>query len=86
MFEKKIIISNQAGLHARPAFLLVDLAAKYNSEAYIEKNGENFNIKSIVEVLCAGVFPGDSICLRVSGSDAEVAGSELAAFLENLPD
>ncbi len=51
MFEKKIVVHNQLGLHARPAALLVETANRFQSEITIQKGKQKVNAKSIMGVL-----------------------------------
>ena len=43
--EYKIV--DEAGLHARPASVLVQTAAKFPNESFIEFNGKKLTLKSI---------------------------------------
>ena len=43
MMEIEVEIKNNAGLHARPSALFVQIANKYNSEIKIISNGEEIN-------------------------------------------
>ena len=40
MTEKKVTITNRAGIHARPAAMLVQTANQFASEIYIEKDSD----------------------------------------------
>ena len=53
--EKKFIITDEAGLHARPATVLVNTASQYDSEIYLEYKGRKVNLKSIMGVMSLGV-------------------------------
>ncbi len=46
MTQIQITLNNKAGLHARPAGLLVRLLNEYKSEVTVEKNGRNVNCKA----------------------------------------
>ncbi|MCH7761722.1 HPr family phosphocarrier protein, partial [candidate division TA06 bacterium] len=43
MIERKVVIRNQLGLHARPAALFVKIASKYLSRVTISKDGIEVN-------------------------------------------
>ncbi len=80
--EQKILITNKLGLHARPAALFVQTAAKFDSSIYIKKTGEAVNAKSIMNILSLGVEAGTTILLIAEGDDAERAIGELRKILE----
>ena len=51
MIEKVVPIVNKAGMHTRPASVLVKIASKYKSDFYIVKDGFQINGKSIIGVM-----------------------------------
>ena len=51
MVERIVTIRNRAGMHARPAALLVKTASSFTSKVYIEKDNERVNGKSIMGVI-----------------------------------
>jgi len=59
MTEKQVTIKNRAGIHARPAAMIVQTAGKFASRINMIKENETINAKSImgieqaVEALCA---------------------------------
>ena len=79
--EKEIIVRNLQGLHARPAALFVQTAAKFNSEIMIRKGEEIVNGKSIMGILMLGVQHLAPIVVIANGDDAERAIIELEEFL-----
>lgn len=73
MPEMTLTITNKVGLHARPAALFVQTAAKFASNISVA-NGESVaNAKSILEVLMLGVDQGTEIVIRAEGEDSFVA-------------
>lgn len=69
MIEKKIEIINNAGLHTRPAATIVKIAAQFNSEFYIMKDGMNINGKSIIGVMTLAAAKGSELTLTFEGDD-----------------
>lgn len=88
MKESKITVNNKVGLHARPASLFVQEAAKYSSEIKVSTNDPDTNelreanAKSILGVLTLGVFQGMEITIRASGDDEDNAVAALLALVE----
>ncbi|HEY8435780.1 MAG TPA: phosphocarrier protein HPr [Haloplasmataceae bacterium] len=71
--EKKFVITDEAGLHARPATVVVNTASNYDSDIYLEYKGRRVNLKSIMGVMSLGVPRGGEITVIVEGGDEEAA-------------
>jgi len=80
MIEKTIKIINRAGLHTRPAAMIVKIASKYKSEFYIGRDGLNINGKSIIGVMTLAAEQGAELDLSFEGSDEEAAANEMTDF------
>ncbi|MFP4371920.1 MAG: HPr family phosphocarrier protein [Halanaerobium sp.] len=80
--EKKVIITNKTGLHARPAAQFVQKAGKFNSKIEIIFEEKEVNAKSIMGVMSLGVGKDDQIIIKADGDDAEKAVEELVDFIE----
>ena len=79
--EKEITIMNPQGLHARPAAVFVQIAAKFGSRITVQKDGERVNGKSIMGILMLAAQCKSKVILEVDGQDAEKAMTELEGFL-----
>ena len=79
--EKEIVIKNRQGLHARPAAVFVQMAAKYDSKITVKKGKETVNGKSIMGILMLGVQHQNTVTVTAEGMDAEAALRELEEFL-----
>ena len=77
-------VTAEAGIHARPAGLLVKKAASFKSNIKIlhEQRGSEADLKRLMAVMALGVKKGDSIVLSVDGEDEEEAADALEAFLK----
>ena len=82
MVEKKVIINNEIGIHARPASLLVKEASKYRADSIIIKSGNKYNCKSIMNILSMGAKKGDEIVITCEGPDEEKALEALVYLIE----
>ena len=82
ILEKKFVIRNQLGLHARPAALLVETANRFQSEITIQKGKHKVNAKSIMGVLMLAAGPGSRVTIRIIGSDAEAAMAAIEKLIE----
>ena len=85
MQEIKYTITDEMGIHARPAGLFVKEAAAFPCSVTIEKDGREVDAKRILGVMGLGVKKGQEIVLKTDGADEDAAMEKLSAFLkENL--
>ena len=84
MVEQRVVIKNRLGIHARPATLLVQAAAKFEAEIFLSK-GEvrRVNGKSIMGIMMLAAEHGAELLIEAEGSDADEAVAEVAALLES---
>jgi phosphocarrier protein HPr len=75
--SKELTVINKLGIHARPAALFVKVAAKFQSEITVEKDGEQINGKSIMGLMMLAAAQGSKLKIIAEGSDAEAAVREL---------
>ena len=82
MIEKEVTIKNRAGLHTRPAAALVKLAAQFQSEFFIFKDGFEINGKSIIGVMTLAAEQGSTLQLKFEGPDEVQAAAAIAGLFE----
>jgi len=78
MTERTIMIVNPLGLHARPAAMVVKLAATFNSQVEIVRDGVAVNAKSIMGVMMLSAEYGASVTIRANGADEDSAVAAIA--------
>jgi phosphocarrier protein len=76
-------IENALGLHARAAAQFVTLAAKFESDIYVEKDGYEVNGKSIMGVMTLAAPQGAQLIVKAVGGDAENAVEKLGELIKN---
>ncbi|MDX2019837.1 MAG: HPr family phosphocarrier protein [Deltaproteobacteria bacterium] len=76
-------IRNKLGMHARAAVKFVQLASKFESEIFVEKDGDQVNGKSIMGLLTLVAAYGMEIKLSAEGPDAAVAVDQLSALVSS---
>ncbi len=81
--EKTVENVHRPGLHARAAAKLVTLAAKYQSDVRVAKDGKQVSGKSIMGVMMLAAAQGSHITLVTEGEDAVEAIEALAALIAN---
>jgi phosphocarrier protein FPr len=76
-----------AGLHARPARAVTQLAKSFQSSITLSFEGRRADARSMISLLQLGAGPGAGLTLTASGPDAAAAMLALrAAFAEGLGD
>jgi phosphocarrier protein HPr len=83
MKERIVTIRNRAGMHARPAALLVKTASRFNSQIFIEKDEERVNGKSIMGVITLGATFDTPLKIIANGPDEEAALEAISRLFEN---
>ncbi len=81
MYTKTAVVSNQVGLHARPATFFIQKANEFKSSIWVEVEERRVNAKSLLGVLSLGIVKGTEITLIANGSDEEDAVEALVALL-----
>lgn len=70
MMQQTFKITDEDGIHARPATALVNTATKFKgTEAFAEANGKKVTLKSILGVLSLGLEAGDTMSLITEGDE-----------------
>lgn len=82
MVEKKLTVTLETGLQARPAAEFVQKANRYTADIFIEKDNKKINAKSIMGLMSLAVTKGEEINLIADGPDEEVAIKELSSFIK----
>ncbi len=83
MVERTVTIKNRAGIHARPAALIVQTASKFSSKIWLEKGEERINGKSIMGIITLGASYGTPIKIIADGTDEQGAVDAIEALFEN---
>ncbi len=82
MIETDVIVKNRAGLHTRPAAMLVKLAGKFKCDFYIFKDGYQINGKSIIGVMTLAAEKGSLLTLMFDGDDESEASAQVIDLFE----
>lgn len=73
MISREVLISNNIGLHARPATFFIQKANSFKSSVWVEKEERRVNAKSLLGVLSLGIVKGMTITVIAEGSDENEA-------------
>jgi phosphocarrier protein HPr len=81
--ERTVKVGSSVGLHARPATIFTQAAAKQPVKVTIGKPGGNaVDARSVLFVLGLDVRGGEDVILSAEGDGAEQALDELEALLQ----
>lgn len=83
MEEREVIIKNRAGIHARPAAMIVETANKFESQITFEKENDRINGKSIMGIITLGAGYNTKLKVIAEGSDEKNAVEAIASLFEN---
>lgn len=82
MKEVKYVITDELGIHARPAGLLVKEAAKFQSDIKIKKGEKEADAKRIFGIMGLAAKKDDEIVLTADGADEADAITAIEEFLK----
>ena len=82
MASKDLTIENRNGLHARPAALFVKTSSRFQSEVWVEKDGERVNGKSIMGLMMLAAGKGSVLRVTAEGNDASNVLTELEVLIQ----
>jgi phosphotransferase system HPr (HPr) family protein len=86
MAEATIEVTNEVGLHARPAATFVKAAKEFEAAITVTnltRGGDPVDAKSLVQIFKAAVGKGHQITIAASGPDEDAAVSKLVALIES---
>jgi phosphocarrier protein HPr len=82
MAERTVTVASSVGLHARPASLFAQAAAKVGIPVTLTSaGGKSVNAASILGVLSLGIGHGETVTLSADGEGADEALDTLAEVL-----
>ncbi len=79
--SREIEVTNKLGIHARPAAMFVKVANRFDSEVFVEKDGEKVNGKSIMGLMMLAAGPGSRLTVEAYGTDAKQALEEIESLI-----
>ena len=83
MIEQIVTVTNRAGIHARPAAVLVQAAKDFKANIYLEKGRSRINAKSIMGILTLAATYGAELKLIVEGEDEQAALEAITYLFES---
>ena len=81
MVSREVVVSNERGLHARPAMQFVDMANGFVSQVTVLRGGDEpleVDGKSVMQMITLEAVMGTPLRILADGEDADVAVEKLA--------
>lgn len=82
MKEFNYTITDEIGIHARPAGMLAKKAKAFESSVTIAKGEKEAALTKLMAVMALGVKHGDTVTVKAEGADEEAAIAEIKKFFE----
>ena len=85
MKEFSYVITDEIGIHARPAGMLVKEAKAFTSKITLEANGKSADATKLMAIMGLGVKTGAEVVIKAEGEDEDAAIAQMETFMkENL--
>lgn len=85
MQQFSYVITDEIGIHARPAGMLVKVAKNFKSKITLNGKEKTADATKLMAVMSMGIKCGDTVEVSVEGEDETAAATELETFFkENL--
>ncbi|WP_409185477.1 dihydroxyacetone kinase phosphoryl donor subunit DhaM [Amycolatopsis sp. VS8301801F10] len=81
--EKEFTLTNDVGLHARPAAVVVRSLAEFEAEVSIRLGEQEADAHSVLALMSLGARQGDRIVVRARGPRASEAVAKVAELVES---
>ena len=82
MKQFNYVITDEVGLHARPAGLLVRKAKEAGAKVTVSCNGKSADATKLMAIMGMGVKCGQTVEVEITGDDEETAFEGMKAFFE----
>ncbi|MCD7854154.1 MAG: HPr family phosphocarrier protein [Clostridiales bacterium] len=77
------VITDEIGIHARPAGLLVKAAKALSSTVVVKNGAKSADARKLMALIGLGVRKGTEITVEVTGENEAADAAEIQAFFEN---
>jgi phosphocarrier protein len=81
MQQREVEIVNKLGLHARASAKLTQVAARFQSDVQMSRNGRKVNAKSIMGVMMLAAGKGSKIVIEIDGPDEQDAMEAIVGLI-----
>jgi phosphocarrier protein HPr len=81
MQQREVEIINKLGLHARASAKLTQVAARFQSDVQMSRNGRKVNAKSIMGVMMLAAGKGSRVVIETDGPDEHDAMEAIVGLI-----
>ncbi|MDE5864853.1 MAG: HPr family phosphocarrier protein [Lachnospiraceae bacterium] len=82
MKEFTYVITDEIGIHARPAGMLVKEAKNFSSKITLEANGKSAEATKLMAVMGLGAKSGAEVVIKAEGDDEDAAIAKMEEFMK----
>lgn len=82
MVSKNLTLTNGKGFHMRPASVFATTMSKFSSKITIKFNGNEYNGKSLLNIIAACIKCGSELEVICDGADENEALAEAQRLIE----
>ncbi|WDE96581.1 HPr family phosphocarrier protein [Lentisphaera profundi] len=79
----KVTVSNEYGLHARPAAMIVRALGSFKSEVLLKTDSEEANCRNILDLMSLAAACGQELDVQANGPDSEDAINKIKDLFES---
>ena len=83
MVSQKVKVTNEQGLHMRPATMFSAAVTPFDSDVKINFNGNSYDGKSVMMLMAACIKCGAEIEIICDGADEEAALAKAVELVES---
>ncbi len=76
-------ITDEVGIHARPAGILVKEAKNYSSKIFISKGEKKAEATKLMAIMALGVKKDDTITVTIEGDDEDSCAPAIESFFKD---
>ena len=82
MTKFSYVVTDEVGIHGRPAGVLIKKCSEFKSNITIACKGKSADAKRIMGVMSLGAKKGDTVEVTIDGADEAAAKTALEAFFK----
>ncbi|KMO86359.1 PTS sugar transporter subunit IIB [Megasphaera cerevisiae DSM 20462] len=76
-----VTVTNENGLHARPAVLIAKRASEFNADIYLKANGKSATATNVLGIMGLGITCGVDVTIETSGDEEIAAAYTIAGMI-----
>lgn len=76
------MITDEVGIHARPAGNLAKLCKQLGAKVTLEADGKSADAEKLMAVMAMGIKKGTTVTVKVEGDQEESAAAEVEKFFQ----